>query len=297
MYGNLNETPPWQQFKAFLRRRETLPRLILINAGIWIIISFLRVVGMLSGKAMPDWTVFFLDWLGAPANPMLIPSRFWTLITYNFVHFDFIHLLFNLLWLYWMGLLFTEYLSGRRLLWVYLLGGISGYLVYLLAFNIFPGLVPMAGSARLIGASASVMAVVSAIAFYLPNYTIYLLFLGRIRLIWLAIGLFVLDFLMISSNNPGGHLAHMGGFLFGYIYIVLFKHNLLPRFDPGAWFRPKPKVTYRSSTIKTDEKYNEEKKQRQEEIDRILDKIKDSGYQSLTEREKEILFRASQRNN
>jgi len=92
-------------------------------------------------------------------------------------------------------------------------------------------------------------------------------------------------------------LAHMGGFLFGYIYITLFRHNLLPHFDPASWFRPKPKVTYRSSTIKTDEKYNEEKKQRQEEIDRILDKIKESGYQSLTEREKEILFRASKQDN
>lgn len=98
---------------------------------------------------------------------------------------------------------------------------------------------------------------------------------------------------MISSSNPGGPLAHMGGFLFGYIYITLFRHKLLPKFDPASWFRPKPKVTYRSSTIKTDEQYNIEKKQRQEEIDRILDKIKESGYQSLTEREKEILFRAS----
>ncbi|MDK2910170.1 MAG: hypothetical protein PWR20_1737 [Bacteroidales bacterium] len=284
---------PWQQLKAFLRRRETLPRLILINTGIWVIISLLRVITLLAGSSSPDVLTFVLEWLGAPANPMLIPERFWTLITYNFVHFDFIHLLFNLLWLYWMGLLFTEYLSGRRLLWVYLMGGVSGYLVYLLAFNIFPGLTAMAENARLIGASASVMAVVSAIAFYLPNYSLHLLFFGRIRLIWLALGLFALDFLMISSSNPGGHLAHMGGFLFGYIYITLFRHNLLPKFDPASWFRPKPKVTYRSSTIKTDEQYNTEKKQRQEEIDRILDKIKESGYQSLTEREKEILFRAS----
>lgn len=297
MYGNIYEPSPWQQFKAFLRRQEALPRLIMINAAVWIVISLIRVILMLAGGTFPDVTILVLEWLGAPASPFALPGRFWTLITYNFVHFNFIHLLFNLLWLYWMGLLFTEYLSGRRLVWVYLMGGISGYLVYLLAFNIFPGLSPMAESARLIGASASVMAVVSAIAFYLPNYTLHLLFLGRIKLIWLAIGLFVLDFLMISSNNPGGHLAHMGGFLFGYIYITLFRHNLLPRFDSASWFRPKPKVTYRSTTIKTDEKYNEEKKQRQAEIDRILDKIKDSGYQSLTEREKEILFRASKQDN
>lgn len=297
MYGNIYEPSPWQQFKAFLRRQEALPRLIMINAAVWIVISLIRVILMLAGGTFPDVTILVLEWLGAPASPFALPGRFWTLITYNFVHFNFIHLLFNLLWFYWMGLLFTEYLSGRRLVWVYLMGGISGYLVYLLAFNIFPGLSPMAESARLIGASASVMAVVSAIAFYLPNYTLHLLFLGRIKLIWLAIGLFVLDFLMISSNNPGGHLAHMGGFLFGYIYITLFRHNLLPRFDSASWFRPKPKVTYRSTTIKTDEKYNEEKKQRQAEIDRILDKIKDSGYQSLTEREKEILFRASKQDN
>ncbi len=297
MYGNVYETSPWQQFKAFLRRREALPRLIMINAAVWIIISLLRVILMLAGGSSLDLATLALDWLGAPASPFALPERLWTLITYNFVHFDFIHLLFNLLWLYWMGLLFTEYLSGRRLVWVYLLGGVSGYLVYLVAFNIFPGLSPMANEARLIGASASVMAVVSAIAFYLPNYTLHLLFFGRIKLIWLAIGLFVLDFLMISSSNPGGHLAHMGGFLFGYIYITLFRHNLLPQFDPASWFRPKPKVTYRSSSIKTDEKYNEEKKQRQEEIDRILDKIKESGYQSLSDREKEILFRASKQDN
>ncbi len=296
MSGNIYEPSPWQQFKAFLIRREALPRLIIVNVAVWVIISFLKVVNLLSGSFFPV-DAFTLKWFGAPANPIDLPTRFWTVITYSFIHFDFFHILFNLLWLYWMGILFIEYLSSRRLIWVYLLGGVSGYLIYLLAFNLLPSFSPLVENSYLIGASASVMAVVSTIAFYLPNYKIHLLFFGRIKLIWLAIGLFVIDFLMISSSNPGGHLAHMGGFLFGYIYILLFRHNLLPHIDPLSWFRTKPRVTYRSSTFKTDEEYNKEKKQRQEEIDRILDKIKESGYQSLTQKEKEILFRASKHEN
>lgn len=290
-------TSPWKQFTGFFRRGDALSVLILINVVIWVIISLIRVGFALSGESSFAFLQSTLAFLGAPASPEALATSFWTLITYSFVHIDFFHLLFNMLWLYWIGKLFIEYMSQHQLIWVYLLGGMSGYLVYMLAFNAFPGFLHIAPTSRLIGASAAVMAIVTAIAFYLPNYRINLLFLGRIRLIHLAIALVVLDFLMISSNNPGGHLSHIGGCIFGYLYVLSIRKNWLKKLKLKVLFKPKPKakIKYRPGSAKEEKEYFEDKKHMEEEIDRILDKIKLTGYQGLTAKEKETLFKYSKK--
>lgn len=293
-----NPSPnPGRQLREILLSGSYLSRLLLINISIWFLISFIRVLFTLAGQADDYFLAEVIyKYLGAPSSPSLLASYFYTVLTYNFVHVEFFHLLFNMLWLYWMGRIFTEYLSQKQLLWVYLLGGVSGFLVYLAAFNFFPGFIPIAAFSRLIGASASVMAVVAAIAFYAPHYTIQLLFFGRIRLLVLAIGLFVVDFLMISSNNPGGHLAHIGGGLFGYFYSTGLRRNWFKNINlPGFGRKSRLRTTYRSGSIRSDEEYNRHKHLQQEEIDRILDKIKLSGYQSLSPSEKETLFKASRK--
>jgi len=201
-----------------------------------------------------------------------------------------------------------EYLSSRQLLFTYLGGGLAGGLLYILAFNLFPVFHDTIGSSVALGASASVMAIVTAISFFVPNYSIQLLFIGRIRILYLAIFLFVFDFFAIPTGNAGGHLAHIGGALFGYFF-SLWMRKTKYAYSTGVFtsilkkirlaFRPRLKVSSSkpySARPKTDEDYNVEKNSRQKRIDIILEKISRGGYESLTKEEKDFLFQSSGKN-
>jgi hypothetical protein len=209
-----------------------------------------------------------------------------------------------MLWLYWFGMIFIEYIGQKRLVAVYLLGGISGAIVYVLSFNLFPVFSDQIETSIAIGASASVMAVVIAIAAYIPNYSIQLFLFGRIKIVYLALVMFVLTSLMDFPSNSGGKLAHIGGALFGYLYSL----NLKKGRDLGKWinsiidkittlFKPgkKMKVTYKKPA--TEYEYNKVKAEHQARINLILDKISKGGYESLTREEKDMLFRESQKKN
>ncbi len=228
----------------------------------------------------------------------------WTIITYMFTHKDIWHILFNMLWLYWFGRIFLEYLDQKKLVAVYLLGGISGAIIYVLSFNIFPGFDDQVTSSVAIGASASVIAIVIAIASYVPNYTVNLFLFGRIRIIYLALTIFVLTSIMDFSVNSGGKLAHIGGAIFGYLYILNIKkgrdigkgiNKIIDSFTTLFKPRKKLKVTYRKPA--SDYDYNKERAEHQAKINIILDKISKGGYDSLTKEEKETLFRESQKKN
>jgi hypothetical protein len=221
-----------------------------------------------------------------------------------FTHKDIWHILFNMLWLYWFGRIFLEYLDQKKLVSLYFLGGISGALVYILSFNIFPAFSGMVDESVAIGASASVMAVVIAIASYVPDYTVTLFILGRVKIKYLALAIFVLTSLMDFSVNSGGKLAHIGGAIFGY----LFTANLKKGHDLGkgvnrmidlfaTLFKPRKRmrVTYRKPV--SDYEYNKMKADRQARINLILDKISKGGYDSLTKDEKNFLFTESQKKN
>jgi hypothetical protein len=219
-----------------------------------------------------------------------------------FTHFNFLHILFNMLVLFWFGKIFLQYLSARQMLSTYILGGLAGAILSLLFINGFPGLREHLGSPML-GASASIMAIVIAIAFYVPDYTLYMLFIGPVRLKYIALVFIIMDVLMIGSYNAGGHIAHLGGAIYGYTFITLFRKGR----DIGDWlnnlldkavtlFKPRPhlNVTYRKAAKRvSDEEYNRSKVDQQREIDRILDKIAQGGYESLTKKEKETLFKMS----
>ncbi len=209
-----------------------------------------------------------------------------------------------MLWLYWFGKIFLEYLDQKKLVAVYLLGGLSGALVYVLSFNIFPAFREIVNESVALGASASVMAIVIAIAAYVPNYTIHLFLIGRIKIIYVALVIFILTSAVDFSVNSGGKLAHIGGALFGYIYII----NLKKGRDTGKginkiidffaiMLRPgkRLKVTYKKP--KNDYEFNKVKADRQAKINMILDKISKGGYDSLTKEEKDTLFSESQNRN
>lgn len=284
--------------KNTFRAGNILAKLIYINVGLFILIRLLGVLFLLFN--IPG--IPFLQYLQMPSSPELLMYRPWTVITYMFTHFDFLHILFNMLWLYWFGGLFLTFFSERQLGGLYLLGGIAGAVLFMLAYNIFPYFQTVASSSYLMGASASVMAIVFAVSFYRKDLEINLFLIGRIKLIYLALFTFVIDLLAITSDNAGGHIAHIGGALFGIWFAVRIKegkdltgpmNRLLDRVVNLGKRKPKMKVTYKRA--ETDYEYNARKHRESADIDAILDKLKRSGYESLSADEKRQLFDASKK--
>ena len=290
--------PILDEIKDSFRKGSTLTRLIYINLAVFILVNLALIVLFLANKQ--ELFPLVLDQLAVPADLTMLAHRPWTLITYMFTHKGFIHILFNLLWLYWFGKVFLEYFDGKKLVGVYLLGGLVGAFVYIACFNLLPVFSRDVHVAIALGASASIMAVAIAISTYVPNYYWNLLFIGRVKIIYVAIGVFVLSSLIEFSENTGGKLAHIGGAAFGYLFTLRYKrgkdmtrglNNLLEKLF--GLFRPKPKIRVTHKRNETDLEYNQRKAEEQKEVDRILDKIAKSGYGSLSAREKEILFRQS----
>lgn len=292
----------WDDIRSTFKNGNNLTRLIYINIAVFILITIASVLGfLLKNSIISDKA---LDILSVPSSLSVLLTRPWTLITYMFTHKDVWHILFNMLWLYWFGRIFLEYLDQRKLVAVYLLGGISGAVLYILSFNIFPVYTDVVTESVAIGASASVMAIVIAIAAYVPDYTVQLLLFGRIKIKYMALAIFVLTSVMDFSTNSGGKLAHIGGALFGYIYTMNLRHGkdmgkgfnkLLDFF--ATLFKPRKKLKVTHKKVATEYEYNKIKSEHQKDINSILDKISKGGYDSLTKEEKETLFKESQKKN
>jgi hypothetical protein len=285
-----------QDIKNYFNNNMVLYRLVLINVVVFIGINFFDLFSFLFG-----WH-FSLDRLmrsffGLEAGISNFIWKPWTIVSYMFLHDDIFHILFNMLFLTWTGKLFSEYLGNQKLSATYFLGGICGGLFYMVAYQIFPAFANH-DQAILIGASAGVLAVFFAAATLLPNYTTQLLFIGNIKLKFLAIIMFLLYAFSIPSGNAGGHIAHIGGALYGFVSIKFLQSGT----DITKWFsklfsfksrsRKNMKVVYRSNE-NADEIYLNKQRMTQENLDRILDKINRSGFDSLTADEKEFLYKAS----
>jgi membrane associated rhomboid family serine protease len=221
----------------------------------------------------------------------------WGLITYFFSHLGFLHLLSNMLMLYIFGRIFIQFFSQKRLFYTYVLGGIIGGL-----FEMGAQIFPTMGTPILIGASGSVMAVMLAIAAHKPFLELNFFNIFRPKLYAVAGILFILDLISLGLRDGTGYFAHVGGAILGYISVQQLKSstnivNMAARF--GDWFkslfRKKPKLSIEKGDTRrmTDEEYNLNKKEQQEKVDRILDKISKSGYESLSKQEKDFLFRQS----
>lgn len=292
----------WEDIKKAFNNGSNLIRLIYINIAVFILISLTAIIGFLITNPLIAEKV--IDILAVPSSFQKLLLRPWTLITYMFLHKDIWHIIFNMLWLYWFGTIFLQYLDQRKIVAVYLLGGISGALLYIVSFNIFPAFSGVVSESVAIGASASVMAVVIAIAAYVPDYTITLLLLGRIKIKYMALAIFILTSFMDFSVNSGGKLAHIGGAIFGYLYTL----NLRRGKDIGkgintiidylvTFFKPRKKLKVTHKKPSNDYDYNKSRAEHQEMINAILEKISKGGYDSLTKEEKETLFRESQKRN
>lgn len=296
----------WKDIQAQFKYGTALNRLIFINIAVFLCINIVYVFSWLfTGAKESTVVLWLLENIQTYLNPHDLLRKPWTLITYMFVHEGFLHLLFNMLWLFWFGRIFTELLKGKRLTAVYILGGIFGALFAVAMIQVIPALrQSLAGGMPMIGASAAVLAVVAATATYFPNYQVYLLFFGQVRLKYLALVMFVIDIISIPGSNAGGHLSHIGGALFGFVWALQLKQGN----DITAWFvrlcdwitslftaKPKMRVRYRNAKSNISDVQFEEVGTKatasQTEIDTILDKISKQGYDSLTKREKEVLFK------
>jgi len=292
----------WNDIGKTFKTGSSLTRLIYLNVAVFLLISVGSIIGyLLNNQAL---SLKILNLFSVPSSVKAFILRPWTLITYMFTHKDLLHILFNMLWLYWFGTIFLEYLDQKKLVSVYLLGGIAGAIVYIISFNIFPAFDQVVSESVAIGASASVLAVVVAIAVYVPDYSVNLFLLGRIKIKWVALVIFILTSVMDFSVNSGGKLAHIGGAGFGYLYTANLRRGL----DLGkglnkvidffaTLFKPRKKmrVTYKKKT--TDYEYNKARADHQDQINKILEKISKGGYDSLTKEEKDMLFSESQKKN
>lgn len=284
--------------KQKFREGNILTKLIYINVGIFVLIRLLSVILLLFNIS----STTFLQYLQFPSFLDGLLYRPWTIFTYMFTHFDVLHILFNMLWLYWFGGLFLTFWGERQLGGLYVLGGIAGAVLFMFSYNVFPYFQHIADYSFLMGASASVMAIVFAVAFYQKDLEVNLMLIGRVKLIYLALFTFLIDLLAITSSNAGGHLAHIGGAILGIAYAMQIqkgKDLTTPMNRLIDWFvnlgkrKPKMKVSYKRT--ETDYEYNARKHQEVVDLDAILDKLKRSGYESLSTDEKKKLFDASRK--
>jgi len=284
--------------KQEFKQGTILNKLIYINVGVFLLFSILGVFSyMFQFNLLP-----ILDQLYLPAENSKLLSQPWAFITYMFLHNGFLHLLFNMLWLHFAGKIFLQHLSPKQLLSTYILGGISGGLIFIIAYNYIPALAIYTQNAQALGASAAVLAIMVAIATYTPNYSVRFPFIGIVKLKHIAIFSVLLDLLSIPKGNAGGHIAHLGGALFGYLYIKQLQKGNDFSIGFTKWinnisnlFKSKSKLKTVHKRKKTDTQFNTEKSAQQIAVDIVLEKISKSGYESLSKEEKSTLFSASKK--
>ncbi|MCF2552502.1 rhomboid family intramembrane serine protease [Bacteroides caecigallinarum] len=281
--------------------KDIVGRLILINCAVFVFVELVGVFLMLFNVPYNPIALY----LSLPASFGALLYQPWSLITYMFMHAGIFHLLFNMLWLYWFGRLFLNFYSSKHLRGLYILGGLCGGLLYMISYNVFPYFEGSLDIATLVGASASVLAIVVATAVREPEFPVQFMFIGTVRLKYVALFMVLLDLMFMTSGNAGGHIAHLGGAAAGFWFSLgLAKGNdatkwinaVLDFFSGGFKMpkrKPKMKVHYGDRQQQYD--YNARKKANEDEINRILEKLKKSGYGSLSDDEKKKLFDASRR--
>ena len=282
-----------EDFKnAWNKENNGLIKIILINVIVFVSMSIFEVFITLSGFG--ELFNLFLNKLMLPASLKVFIFQPWSIVTYFFLHMNFMHILWNMLFLYWFGKIIHENIGNNAVISLYIIGGIIGGLSYMALFNIIPYYDNRVSESLMLGASAGVFSVVVGSATLLPNYTFYLLFLGPVRIKYIALFYVLLSFFDVTGSNAGGEIAHLGGALMGYLYIRQLQNGV--NMGKGIIDILNIFNKNKKEVISKEEKTNEIKKDiSQDEIDKILDKISDSGYKSLSNNEKEKLFNASKK--
>jgi len=284
-----------EDFKNSWNKKDNgLVKIILINVIFFVSMSILQVIFTLSG--LTSLFVILLNKLMLPAELKTFIFQPWSLISYFFLHMNFMHILWNMLFLYWFGKIIHDNIGNNAIISLYVLGGIIGGLFYMSLYNIIPYYSERVSESLMLGASAGVFSVVVGSATLLPNYTFYLLFLGPVRIKYIALFYVLLSFLDVTGNNAGGEIAHLGGAFIGFLYIKQLQNGI--NMGEGIinfinYFSSEKRKTKRKADNVSSESNRESISQ--DEIDKILDKISDSGYSSLSKKEKEKLFNASKK--
>jgi membrane associated rhomboid family serine protease len=282
-----------------IRKGDPLMMILIINLVVFVVLQLHLLRLYITGETAT------LPWgedltLAANSSLQVMLQRPWSLISHLFAHIQPGHFLFNMIALYSMGKLFTTMVSPRKLWFIYLLGGISGYVLFMLSFS-GSDILNAGRDHSILGASAAAMAIVTATAIIQPARIVYLFNAVRLELAWLAILLVVLDLASIRNGiNSGGHIGHLGGALFGLLYGLASRLGISSVNDFFSYLkkitkRRTMKTVHVQSRPKTDDQFNTERAERQKKIDDILDKIGRSGYESLSQAEKDFLFKHSQK--
>ena len=278
-----------ENLKYRFKHAGIVEQLIYVNLAVFLLVFISNTFGFL----FQSKTNFLVEWLALPANFDDFILKPWTIITYGFLHTSFLHILLNLIALFYIGHLFQQYFTPKQLLSFYLLGTLFGGIIFVVSYNFFPALQNVAHNSVLLGASAGISAIFIGIATYIPNYELKFPLIGFVKLWVLACIWIALDIIQIPAGNAGGHLAHLGGALLGFFYVRSASNKELAIFKSiNNLFSKKErklKTVYKSGN-KTP-KPNVDKSRNQEEVDAILDKISKSGYDTLSKSEKEFLFK------
>jgi len=284
-----------EEIKRLYQEGDALSRLIGVLLAVYVVIVVLNIFSTLLQIPLSNWVISYLvlpsdlsKWIWKP----------WTMVTYMFVHQDFFHILFNLLYLYFAGRLFQEYVGGKRLISTFILGGIAGGLLYVLSYNLFPFFSETVLISNNRGASAGVMAILIAAATFTPSFPIKVFFVLEIKFWQLAAILLLLDLVYLPESNAGGHLAHIGGALYGYIMARQWKEkgiNINAFFEDTveSFFSKRKKSKLKVSYSRKENSATSSSISNQQKLDVILDKISKGGYESLSKEEKDFLFKMS----
>ena len=288
----------YKQIKKKFGEASILNKLIYINVTIFILFSLFDVFSFLFNSNINS----FINKFELPSNTDIFIQQPWSIITYMFFHSSILHVLFNMIWLHFGGKILISYINVKQFLSTYLIGGICGGILFILSYNFIPAFNSIYLSAFALGSSASVFAIMIAAATYSPNLYVQLPLLGRIKLKHIAIFMITLDIISIPKGNAGGHIAHIGGALFGYFYIYQLKKGqdysiLMSKLIDiiTNTFKTRSKFKTVHKRAKSDYEFNAEKADQQKEINKILEKISKSGYDSLNQKEKDTLFSASKK--
>ena len=282
------------RFFSFMFSKQAVSRLILVNTAVYILVLLNGLNDFLFNvkDILPGGLSAVVYYLALPADIVQLAARPWTAFTTMFLHASFWHFLMNMLMLYFSGVIFLTALNNRKLWISYIAGGLAGSLAFVAAYNFFPAFENILPVSYAIGASAAVMAVLFTVAAYAPNMSLRLFLFGQIQLKYLALIFVLIDVLSITASNPGGHIAHLGGALFGITYGLLLRQNF--RINLSSFFKRKPRMKKKVNNNyrpETDVEYRDRRVAENKRVDAILDKISKGGYDSITKEEKDFLFR------
>ncbi len=298
----------WDDLKLQFNTGNMITRIILINIAVFIIINLVLVFSGAGRDITGLATDNILKYLSINKDWMFNLTHLWVLVTNMFLHVSFMHILWNLLLLYWFGKIVGDLIGDRRILPLYLMGGLFGAFIYFLFANLM-----ISSPSYAFGASAAVMAVILAAGVIAPDYLLHLPLIGAVKLKYLVGIMLLLDLIGVGGmDNTGGHAAHLGGAFFGWMFATQLRNgrdwavpinNFMDKLSSlfnnlGSAKRQGPRVAYKNPKAAQAKKHKPKKEVRsshQEELDIILDKIKQNGYESLSEEEKEFLFNASKK--